>query len=94
MSRRFDASKYLLAALAEVPRFEEPLGCADGSADAGDDALAASAALWDDALLPDDVEHGIAQLQAVDACPGLEEVGSATSNTRLFARAADANELS
>ena len=67
MSRRFDASKYLLAALAEVPRVEVPLGGAGGSADAGDDALAASAALGDDALLPDDVEHGLEQLQAAVA---------------------------
>ena len=85
MSRRFDASKYLLAALAEVPRVEEPLGCADGSADAGDDALAASAALWDDALLPDDVEHGLEQLQAAVARlggDGLRDVKHPPDRTR------------
>ena len=63
MSRRFDSSKYLLAALAEVPRVEVPLGGAGGSADARDDALAASA----DVLLPDEVEHGLEQLQAAVA---------------------------
>ena len=56
MSRGFDASKYLSAALVVVPRIEVPLGRAGGSANAGDDAL-----------FPDDVGHGIEQFKAVVA---------------------------
>ena len=55
-SRESDASKYLSAALAEVPRVEVPLGRAGGSADARNDAL-----------FHDHVGHGIEQLKAVVA---------------------------
>ena len=56
MSRGFDASKYLSAALAVVPRIEVPLGRAGGSTNAENDAL-----------FRDHVGHVIEQLKAAVA---------------------------